>query len=50
MEKKQLVKSNLILRIEYITIKKVTKEAFGGQHIDSQNPLTKERNIKLTAI
>jgi hypothetical protein len=50
MEKKQLVKFNLILRIEYIMIKKVTKEAFGGQHIDSQNPLTKERSIKLTAI
>jgi hypothetical protein len=33
MEKKQLVKFNLILRIEYIMIKKVTKEAFGGQHI-----------------
>jgi hypothetical protein len=33
--KKQLVKSNLILKIESTT-KKVTKEVFWGQHMDSK--------------
>jgi hypothetical protein len=27
----------------------VTKEVFGGQHIDSQNPLTKERKHQINS-
>jgi hypothetical protein len=51
MEKKQLVKYNLILRIEYHDKEGDKGSFFGGQHtLTHKNPWRKERNIKSIAI